>query len=79
MTQEENKAIKKKAEYLINEFGHGQAVKVAKEVIKVIPMYTGNLNPKWKFWSKVQGSIEASAPIGIVIKPKSSDSKEYPF
>ena len=24
------------------------------EILAAIPMYTGNLNPKWKFWNEVK-------------------------
>lgn len=27
------------------------------EILKEIPMYTGNLNPKWKFWNDVKEEI----------------------
>jgi hypothetical protein len=29
------------------------------EVLKAIPMYTGNLNPTWKFWSDVRDCLNA--------------------
>ena len=29
------------------------------EVIDNIPMYTGNLNPKWKFWDDVRTVLNA--------------------
>ncbi|WP_372937549.1 hypothetical protein [Seonamhaeicola sp.] len=28
------------------------------EILKAIPMYTGNLNPKWKFYNDVKSIIE---------------------
>lgn len=31
---------------------------VCDEVLGAIPMYTGNLNPKWKYWNEVKQSIE---------------------
>jgi hypothetical protein len=27
------------------------------QVIEVIPMYTGNLNPKWKYWNEVKNHL----------------------
>ena len=27
------------------------------EILKEIPMYTGNLNPKWKYWQEVKEEI----------------------
>ena len=27
------------------------------EIIKEIPMYTGNLNPNWKFWQAVKKEL----------------------
>lgn len=28
------------------------------EILSVIPMYTGNLNPKWKYWQEVKQEIQ---------------------
>lgn len=28
------------------------------EILSNTPMYTGNLNPKWKFWNDVKANIE---------------------
>lgn len=28
------------------------------EVMKALPMYTGNLNPTWKYWSDVKDQIQ---------------------
>ena len=33
------------------------AINCAQEVINELPMYTGNLNPKWKHWSDVIGEL----------------------
>ncbi|MGD1319546.1 hypothetical protein [Chryseobacterium sp. 2R14A] len=33
------------------------ALMMAIEVLKQIPMYEGNLNPKWKFWDDVVKEI----------------------
>lgn len=27
------------------------------EILKEIPMYTGNLNPRWKFWNDVKDEL----------------------
>lgn len=29
------------------------------EIIENIPMYTGNLNPKWKYWDDVRTALNA--------------------
>lgn len=36
------------------------ALSVAKEVQENIPMYTGNLNPLWKFWEDVKEELTKS-------------------
>jgi hypothetical protein len=33
------------------------AVKVADEVLKNLPMYTGNINPLYQFWQEVREEI----------------------
>ncbi|PCJ57947.1 MAG: hypothetical protein COA65_08790 [Rhodospirillaceae bacterium] len=33
------------------------ALIAVEEIIKVVPMYTGNLNPNWKYWEKVKDEI----------------------
>ncbi len=35
-----------------------ECAKIAvEEIISVIPMYIGNLNPKWKFWDDVKTEL----------------------
>ena len=46
-----------KARQLIEKFGN-LAIDVAEEVLKTHSMYTGNLNPKWKYWDKVCNQIK---------------------
>ena len=33
------------------------AIIVVDQIIKEIPMYTGNLNPKWEYWQAVKDEI----------------------
>ena len=33
------------------------AIDCADEVLKAIPMYVGELNPKWKYWNDVKQEI----------------------
>lgn len=28
------------------------------EILKEIPMYTGNINPKWEFWNNVKEELQ---------------------
>ncbi len=48
--------------YRINESRKESAIKHAlitiDEVLKEVPMYTGNLNKKWKYWNDVKMEIE---------------------
>ena len=61
---------KEKADAIIKKFwmknkngqdSYGVAVENAKiaveEILKVIPMYVGNLNPQWKFWDEVKTEL----------------------
>lgn len=42
-----------------NEFAAKQCALICvDEIIKVIPMYTGNLNPYWLYWQSVRTAIE---------------------
>lgn len=34
------------------------AIIAVQEIIKVIPMYTGNINPDWQFWNDVKSELE---------------------
>ena len=34
-----------------------QAEFLCDQVLSVIPMYTGNLNPKWKFWDETKNQL----------------------
>lgn len=34
------------------------ALIAVEEILKTTPMYTGNLNPKWKYWGEVKQEIE---------------------
>lgn len=43
--------------YLSNIEAKQCALIAVDEILKVIPMYTGNLNPKWKFWDEVRTII----------------------
>ena len=35
------------------------AVKYCEGLLSIMPMYTGNLNPKWEHYQKVRAAIEA--------------------
>ena len=61
---------KEKADAIIKKFwmknkngqdSYGVAVENAKiaveDIIKVIPMYVGNLNPLWKYWDDVRTEL----------------------
>ena len=57
-----------KAKQLIEDFQHYTpnfmsakrcAINCAQEILNELPMYTGNLNPKWKYWSDVKNKITA--------------------
>lgn len=39
------------------EIAKQQSELLCSEVIAVIPMYTGNLNPKWKFWNDTKEQL----------------------
>lgn len=61
---------KEKASELVDKFIHLTPLKewnayaklcakiAANEVLEATPMYTGNLNPKWKYWDEVKQEIE---------------------
>ena len=34
------------------------ALIAVEEILKAVPMYTGNLNPTWEFWNQVKTEIE---------------------
>ena len=34
------------------------AIVAVDEILKAIPMYTGNLNPTWKFYNEVKQQLE---------------------
>lgn len=34
------------------------SIYMVEEILKVIPMYTGKLNPIWNFWSNVKFQLE---------------------
>lgn len=59
---------KEKAKELVHKYWNSQknmtykmAIKCAliavDEIIEEVPMYTGNLNPKWKYWNEVKTEI----------------------
>ncbi|QQO97008.1 hypothetical protein Nekkels1_1 [Cellulophaga phage Nekkels_1] len=39
------------------EWAKQRAKEQLKELIEEIPMYQGNLNPKWKYWNDVIGEL----------------------
>jgi len=49
------------AQYEGEEMKMGRAIQCAlyccNEILKAIPMYTGNLNPTWKFWNAVKAEL----------------------
>jgi len=42
----------------IHETARQFALIAVDEVLKVIPMYVGQLNPKWNYWNEVKQEIE---------------------
>lgn len=34
------------------------AIITVNEILKIIPMYTGSLNPEWEFWYQVKKDLE---------------------
>ena len=41
------------------EYSKSRAIEQVEQMLEVIPMYTGNLNPKWKKWSDIKAEIES--------------------
>ena len=39
------------------EYAKGRAKEHVDNIIEVIPMYTGNLNPKWKYWNDIRNEL----------------------
>ena len=45
-------------ENTISKYEAAECAKIAvEEIIKVIPMYVGNLNPLWKYWDNVRTEL----------------------
>ncbi|MFV9549644.1 hypothetical protein [Algibacter sp. PT7-4] len=40
------------------EYAKARAIEQVDTILGEIPMYTGNLNPKWKKWSDIKAEIE---------------------
>lgn len=53
------KKPKQKAKDLINMFGGSTvfALAAVEEILNALPMYTGNINPTWKFYDEVKEEI----------------------
>ena len=41
------------------EYAKARAIEQVDRMLEEIPMYTGNLNPKWKKWSDIKAEIES--------------------
>lgn len=52
MTEQEK--VIEEAQRIVKKFGDVYAPEIAVEIRNAITMYTGNLNPKWKFYDEVQ-------------------------
>lgn len=40
------------------EYAKARAIEQVEQILEVIPMYTGNLNPKWKKWNDIKELIQ---------------------
>lgn len=47
-----------------------QALEVAEMIVAEEPMYTGNLNPKWKKWTEIRDEIIRIGANGQVYGPR---------
>lgn len=55
---DEMKPLNKNSPHVDQLLAEKCAIIATEEVLKAIPMYTGNLNPKWKYWNDVKEEIE---------------------